>query len=231
MITATTFECTAKDADSLSSIKCTAPGNLPTWLEYIGPIFTALAALVALITLVVLLVDSNRRSRPYLEAKLEAGFWGLGSADLIMINSGTTPAREIEIACKELDEATSATAMELKRYFSKNRILRPGERIRLVWNHQPEGVSFESGKLVDPLKDIPEIATLNISYRGQKLNGSPTRFSKPYRETFHLDATFKSVSPSATGLPDRDAKDMSKNHKDIRQGFELIARQISELRR
>ncbi len=231
MITAETFECFPLNGGTKSMVICELPIQSLSWLDYLGPIATASAALAAIVTLMALFTDSRRRSRPYIEAKLEVGFWGDGSADLIIENFGTTPARDITVTCDELEAATTNTAKELKRYFSKHRILRPGERIRLIWNNQPEGSVMESGLLVDPRTDIPELTTLKVAYRRQNLKGNPAKLFTPYREVFHLDASFKSVVPVTVGLPDRDNGDMTENHKDLRKGIELIARQIGELRR
>lgn len=228
MIIAESFTCTP----FVDGAKTMATCDIPTsWLDYLGPLATGLAALTAIITLVALLMDSRRRSRPYIEAKLEAGFWGDGAADLIIQNFGTTPARDIVVKCKELDKATTDMAKALRDYFAKHRILRPGERIRLIWNYQPEGTVLEDGSPIAKGTDIPALTTLNITYRRQKLNGKPAEFFEPYKETFHLDASFKSVAPVIVGLPNPKDKAITEDHKDIRKGFELIARQIGELRR
>lgn len=228
------LKCKVNESDVEAMLgNCSLLPDRVSWLDYLGPIATGVAALIAIITLAILITDSRRRSRPYIEARLEVGFWGDGAADLVLQNVGTTPARELSVKCEELNQATTKTAMELKRYFKKNRILRPGERIRLIWHYDlPRGRQEEDGIPIERLNDIPAVSTLNVTYRRQKINGKPTEHVKPYRETFNLDASFKSVSPVMTGLPDIKSSNLeSRLHKDMRQGLELIARQISELRR
>lgn len=244
MITAESIACTstieppsyvAFIREWATTLSCDLPDKtaLDAFLELLAPLGTGLAAIVAVVSLILLVRDSGRRTRPYVEAKLEVGFWGQGAVDLIISNSGVTPARITKVECAQLGDKTTEVAGNLKKFFSKGYSLMPGERIRLIWDFRPEEHSvFEGGVKIDPEKDVPPEATLVIHYAAQKSNGQATKLLQRYRSTFNLDTSFKAVVPMLTGLPDvKKGEDVSGVHRDMRRGFELLATQIGELRR
>lgn len=145
-----------------------------TFWTAVSAVSTALAAIVAIVALLGVRRDSRDQTRPYLQAQVVPSVGGSSAADLIIRNTGRTPARRVIIEADPWPAHHDDVTDELRRFFGRPHTIAPGATLRAYWAMNLGDVkNQETGELepnLDPKKDPAGFTTptlLTLRYDGR----------------------------------------------------------------
>lgn len=193
------------------------------WATIATAVLALVAAYAALRQLRMIRLDSNERTRPYVQLDVVPGLQGPGSWDLIIENRGASAALEVKIDAGEFIPLNNADhiAPVLGEYLRKPKTLVPGARRRIMWGFSLTDPSIKAGVL-EPRQ--AKVTYLDV----QKAAGKRGR-KHPYADTFLLTgAADGQVIPAPTEGPVPTDTDMLKH---IDRALRTMNSHIGELRR
>lgn len=169
-------------------------------------------------------LDSVEQTRPFVYAHLVPGIAGVGTWDLLLTNTGRSPARNLTIDCDEWPEKDDVFTAPLRTLFSTPRSLPPGATIRTFWKVgvSKPGATWEDGTS-EPM-GMAKGATLKLEY-------SSDDPSKPtYCDEYRLDDSILGQTPAAYRGPN-PKQGLDSAQQDLHSMLAAIASNIGELRR
>jgi hypothetical protein len=168
--------------------------------------------------------DSIEQTRPYVYAHLVPGLAGIGTWDLLITNTGKSPARNLTIECDALPESDDILTGPLRTLFSTPRSLPPGANVRTYWK---VGLRNPDSRWADGTRTpmgIVNQAKLSLRYTSD----DPSKPS--YQDEYILDDATIGQTPAPWTGPDMK-QGLSPEAQDLHKVLAAIAANIGELRR
>ena len=172
----------------------------------------------------LLVQDSARQTRPYVNVDLSPGLHGIGFWDIIIQNVGRSMAHDVRVDAGPLTpkDADDHISSRLASFLQSPMTLPPGAIRRLMWRMEPDDSTGRTAAGADPTVD------LRVAYS----DGAGT----PYHDVFHIAAEDYAVilpAPS-TGSKVRSGSSRSKGEEslaNIERALEALNTHVGNLRR
>lgn len=169
------------------------------------------------------IADSQRATRPYLWADLVPGIAGPPTWDLVIHNTGRTPAREVILEPEPWPAMGDKLGDRLREQLPRPFDLPPGASLRLAWRIAHE--DDEPGN-VDQPAGMPDETTLTLRYRGDD------PLLAPFSETRLLDLpTRAGIIPAPREGAVAGGTDLYGVLKNINYAVRSLGGHVAELRR
>lgn len=171
------------------------------------------------------IADSQRATRPYLWAELVPSLTGAPCWDLVIRNTGRTPARDVTLDADPWPEPGDRFGDRLREHLGRPFELPPGSSLRLAWRIAHE--NDQPGNPDQPAGMADEV-TLTIRYHGD----DPAL--EPFTETRFLDLpTRAGIIPAPSGGSEvgSTSAPIEKTLKNIDYAIRGLSSHVAELRR
>lgn len=198
--------------------------SLPVWTSWILWVVQVLGGLVAVITFVYAVrkhrqelqqsrVDSIKRTRPYVWAELLPALSDPSDCDLVIWNSGATPARgvRVDLDFGEVGEEGAKLVDAMREPLARGRDLMPGSRWRIYWNHRRHG-------------GAPTDTTLCVRYRGD------VEGDREYVEEVVIRKSDVGLGSAPRKAPDSGGLSALMSLRGIERTLDVISRHLGMIR-
>lgn len=161
---------------------------------------TLIAAAVAALAFWGVRRDSSAQTRPYIQIEVAPSVGGTNAADLIIRNTGRTPARIQSISASNWPPHNDAVTDELHKLFEREHTIGAGLQVRAYWALNLEDIKDpETGELIeghDPdakPSGFSSQTELTVSYR--RAGGKKGSKGKRFTDTYDIHLFAKGMTP------------------------------------